>query len=70
MRVSPAALTGLLHSAIRSFPKTPIEITVIKVKGDQVRMGIMVPRSVSVDRAEVYEAKQKEAAWIGGGAEE
>ena len=31
-----------------------IEITVVEVRGDQVRIGIAAPKSVTVHRAEVY----------------
>ena len=31
-----------------------IRVTVLSVRGDQVRLGIVAPRSVSVDRAEVH----------------
>jgi len=37
-----------------------IEITIIDVCGDKVRLGITAPREVSVHRKEVYEAIQKE----------
>ena len=42
-----------------------IEIVVVEIKGDQIRLGIRAPRSVSVHRAEVYKEIQeqnKEAA--------
>ena len=34
-----------------------IEVTVLKVCGDRVSLGIVAHRSVGVDRKEVYEAK-------------
>lgn len=37
-----------------------IEITVVDIKGDTVRIGIQAPRSVSVHRKEIYEAIQAE----------
>ena len=37
-----------------------IEITVVEIKGDTVRIGISAPQSVSVHRKEIYEAIQKE----------
>ena len=37
-----------------------IEITVVDIRGDKVRLGINAPKSVSVHRKEVYEAIQKE----------
>lgn len=33
-----------------------IEITVVDVRGDQVKLGVTAPRSVSIHRKEVYEA--------------
>lgn len=37
-----------------------IEITIVDIKGDTVRVGISAPREVSVHRKEIYEAIQKE----------
>ena len=37
-----------------------IEITIVDVRGDKVRLGINAPRSVSVHRKEIYEAIQRE----------
>ncbi len=37
-----------------------IEITVIEVRGDQVRLGVSAPRDVSVHRKEVYLQIQQE----------
>lgn len=37
-----------------------IEITVIEVRGDQVRLGVDAPRSVTVHRKEVYLQIQQE----------
>ena len=34
-----------------------VEITIVDVRGDKVRLGINAPREVSVHRKEVYEAK-------------
>lgn len=33
-----------------------IEITVVEVRGDQVKIGVSAPRSVSIHRKEVYDA--------------
>ena len=38
-----------------------IEVTVIEVRGDQVRLGVSAPRDVSVHRKEVYLQIQSEA---------
>jgi carbon storage regulator len=37
-----------------------VEVTVIEVKGDQVKLGITAPREIKVHRREVYLAIQKE----------
>ena len=37
-----------------------VEITVVEVKGDQVKLGISAPRDIKVHRKEVYIAIQKE----------
>lgn len=37
-----------------------IEITIIDVKGDKVRLGITAPREVSVHRREIYDTIQRE----------
>lgn len=42
-----------------------IEVVVVDIKGDQIKLGIRAPRSVSVHRTEVYKEIQeqnKEAA--------
>lgn len=37
-----------------------VEITVIDVRGDTVKMGVSAPKSIAVYRKEVYEAIQRE----------
>lgn len=37
-----------------------IEITIVDVRGDKVRLGINAPREVSVHRKEIYDLIQKE----------
>ena len=37
-----------------------IEVSVVDIKGDQVKLGIEAPRNVKVFRQEVYEAIQLE----------
>ena len=39
-----------------------IEITIVDIRGDKVRLGINAPRSVQVHRKEVYEAIERENA--------
>jgi carbon storage regulator len=37
-----------------------IEITIVDVRGDKVRLGITAPKNITVHRREVYEAIQRE----------
>lgn len=42
-----------------------IEVTVLEIKGDQIKLGISAPKSVPIYRKEIYvqiEAANKEAA--------
>jgi carbon storage regulator len=39
-----------------------VEITIVDVRGDKVRLGINAPRSVEVHRKEIFLAIQKEKA--------
>lgn len=39
-----------------------VEITVVDIRGDKVRLGINAPRQVQVHRKEVYEAIKRENA--------
>ena len=51
-------LTRRLNQSIRI--GDDIEITIIEVSGDQVRLGIAAPRTTSVHRTEVYEQIQQQ----------
>ena len=37
-----------------------VEITIVEVRGDTVKLGVSAPKSVTVYRKEVYEAIQQE----------
>ena len=37
-----------------------VEITVVDIRGDKVRLGITAPRHIQVHRKEVYEAIKRE----------
>ncbi len=39
-----------------------VEIIIVDVRGDKVRLGITAPKSISVHRKEVYESIQREKA--------
>jgi len=43
-----------------------IEITVVDIRGDKVRLGINAPRDVQVHRKEVYDAIKRENAESAG----
>ena len=36
-----------------------IRVTVVAVKGDRVRLGVVAPRDVNVDRSEVHERRMQ-----------
>ncbi len=37
-----------------------IEVTVIEVRGDQVRIGIAAPRETVIDRTEIWQQKKEQ----------
>ena len=39
-----------------------VEVTVVEIRGDKVRLGVHAPQHIQVDRAEVRDAKEREAA--------
>jgi carbon storage regulator len=39
-----------------------VEVVIVDVRGDKVRLGITAPKTISVHRKEVYEAIQQEKA--------
>src|SRR2546430_15491817 len=43
-----------------------IRVTVVAVKGDRVRLGVVAPRDVTVDRSEVHERRMQFAPVPGG----
>jgi carbon storage regulator len=39
-----------------------VEVTIVDVRGDKVRLGITAPKNIPVHRREVYEAIKREKA--------
>lgn len=58
MLVGNLILTRRLNQSIRI--GDDLEITVVEVRGDQVRLGITAPKDVAVHRKEVYLQIQQE----------
>ena len=42
-----------------------VEITIVKVQGGKVRLGITAPRNIAVNRKEIYLKIQEEKAYRG-----
>jgi carbon storage regulator len=47
-----------------------VTVTVLGVKGNQVRLGVNAPRTVAVHREEIYERIRREQEGGGGGPPE
>jgi carbon storage regulator len=45
-----------------------VEITIVDVRGDKVRLGITAPKEIPVHRREIYDAIQREKAQKAEGA--
>jgi carbon storage regulator len=46
-----------------------VEITIVDVRGDKVRLGITAPKQIPVHRREIYDAIQREKAQKAEGGE-
>ena len=46
-----------------------VEITIVDVRGDKVRLGITAPKTIPVHRREIYDAIQREKAEKAAGAD-
>jgi len=47
-----------------------VSVTVLRVKGNQVRLGVDAPKSVSVQREEIFNRMKSEGAEPGAAGEE
>ena len=47
-----------------------VEITIVDVRGDKVRLGITAPKTIPVHRREIYDAIQREKNGEGADAKE
>ncbi len=57
-------LARKLHESIRIGDE--VEVSVVEIKGDQVKLGIKAPPRITVHRQEVYEAIQRENVTAAG----
>jgi carbon storage regulator len=65
--MSQISESGFLHMLTRRVNESlmvgdKVTVTVLEVKGGQVRLGIKAPRRVAVYREEIYERVQQEQA--------
>ena len=47
-----------------------VQITIVDIRGDKVRLGIVAPTEIPVHRKEVYDAIQRENRKAAGGSNE
>ena len=59
-------LTRRIGEVVKIGNPAKIEVTVLGVKGSQVRLGINAPKDISVHREEIYQRIQAEKAQVQG----
>jgi carbon storage regulator CsrA len=52
-----------VHVAVPPVPQPDVSVTVLGIRGRQVRIGITAPKSVTVHREELYERLESERGW-------
>ena len=62
MLVLTRKINGVITIGDPQSSDAAIEVTVIEIRGDQVRLGITAPDNVVVDRKEIWLEKREQAA--------
>ena len=50
---------------LRQFGLPPLELVIVEIRGDKVRVGVKADDSISINRQEVFESKEREREQAG-----